>query len=241
VDDASHRDFRTIDDVDDTFAEAIVHRPFGHTVLGFRLRPFCFWHAANLDFIESPFAGHKKPIDFAALYVATRICQLTYPNPFRRQRFEYIRELWKARKYRPVKIARRDLKAKRIHKAKFPFLGEMNKFSTYIRDYSSRPDYVAGEDSSPIRTPWYLYEVSMLRRFNPDMSWEQAWNMPIGQAAWFNAGMLEASGMKLEILTPEMRKSFAEAEQLEKDQYNQPRMDTDETRPRDSGIRKNPC
>jgi hypothetical protein len=229
VDGQINQGFRTADDVDATFAEAVVHCHGGHTVLGFRLWPFSFWHAANLDFVESPFAGHNKPIDFAALYVACRICQLRYPATFRKRKLEYLVELWKARRYRPVKITRRALRALRkvakrkggleappaetgrmpiIHPPTFPLLRELNKFSAYVRDYSSRPDYVAGEDSTPVKTPWYLYEAALYRRFNPETTWAQAWNIPIGQASWFNAGMLEASGQKLEILTPEMRKAF---------------------------------
>jgi hypothetical protein len=236
VDEPLNHDFRTAEDVDATFAEAVVHCHGGHTVLGFRLRPFSFWHAANLDFVESPFAGHNKPIDFAALYVATRICQLRYPHTFRKRKLEYLVELWKARRYRPIKITRKAkeflqkaTKETKVQNKKsslpslssvknslsFPLLRELNKFSTYIRDYTSRPDYVAGEDSTPVKTPWYLYEASLLRRFNPDYTWAQAWDTPVGEAAWFNAGMLEATGQKLEILTPEMRKAFAYAEQEE--------------------------
>ncbi len=224
MDGANDPKFRSLADVDDTFAEAVVHSR-RHIVLGFRLRPFNFWHAANLDFICSPFAGHNKPLDFAALYIAARICQLRYPATFRRRKLEWFIELLKARKYRYFKMFRQNEQNEKPQKHSvnsvqknsvvFPFLQELNKFSAYMRDYISRPEYVSSDESVPVKSPWYLYEVCLLRRFNPDTTWAQCWDTPVGWASWHNAAMLEATGNKIDILTPEIRKALTQMEQMQ--------------------------
>lgn len=194
-------EYRTADDVDESFAESVVHT--SHRVLGFRLRPFSLWHAAQLDFVESPFAGHQKPLDFVALYVAARICQLRYPRIFRRTRYEKLIEAWKLHRYPKIKRKKKQFTA--------PLLREISAFSAYIRDYASRPEYMSTEDSVPVKCPWYLYEVAVFRKYNPDMTWAQCWDMPVGEAGWNNAAMHEAHGNKIELVTPEYQKAFREA------------------------------
>jgi hypothetical protein len=196
-------EFRTADDVDDSFAEAVVHSR-AHRVLGFKLKPFSLWHAANLDFVESPFAGHKKPIDFGALLVAARICQLRFPDVLRKQHRLHLLDWWRLRKYRAFKFTKNK-------KLVLPLLAEINKFSAYLRDYASRPEYMSTEDSVPVKCPWYLFETAMLKRYNPAFTWAQCWDFPVGEAGWCNAAMHEAHGMKIELVTPEYRKAFKEA------------------------------
>jgi len=196
-------EFRTSDQVDDSFAEAVVHSK-AHRVLGLRLRPFSLWHAANLDFIASPFAGHKTLVDLAALYVAARVCQLRYPSVYRRSHLERALKLWMLWRFKATK-------RHRGKPARFPLLAEVAKFSAYLRDYASRPEYMQGEDSVPVRCPWYLYEAALLKNYNPGMTWGQCWDFPVGEAGWCNAAMHEAHGNKIELVTPEYRKAFREA------------------------------
>lgn len=195
-------EFRTADDVDDSFAEAVVHS-HRHRVLGFRLKPFSLWHAANLDFFESPFLGHKQPADIAALYVAARICQLKYPHVFRRGYLERAVEWWAILRFKALK--------RQKDRVSFPLLREIAKFSAYLQDYASRPEYMSGEDAVPVKCPWYLYEAATLKTYNPRMTWSQCWDFPVGEAGWCNAAMHEARGIKIELVTPEYRKAFKEA------------------------------
>jgi hypothetical protein len=204
---AQEADFRTRDDVDETFAEAVVHRR-SHKVLGFRLRPFSFWHAANLDFVESPFAGHNKKIDFGELLIAAKTCRLLFPRTLQRHPFEKIVDLLKARKYRPIKAKFNELKRGDLSNVKLPLMQEVAKFCAYLRDYSERPEYMTREESVPVKTPWYLFEVAMFKRYNPHLTWAQCWDMPIGEASWYNAAMLEATGTQIDLVTPEYRKAF---------------------------------
>ena len=196
-------EFRTADDVDDSFAEAVVHSRT-HRVLGFKLKPFSLWHAANLDFVESPFAGHKKPVNIAALYVAARICQLKHPRVYHRGRFERAIEWSTFLRFKAIKRRKGRIVA-------FPFMNELGKFSAYLRDYAARPEYMAGEDSVPVRTPWYLFEAAVFKHYNPRMTWSQCWDFPVGEAGWYNAAMHEAHGNKIELVTPEYRKAFRQA------------------------------
>jgi hypothetical protein len=205
VDDTAN--FRTAEDVDESFAEAVVHKR-RHRIVGITLRPFSFWHAANLDFIESPFVGHNAKIDFAALLVAARTCRLRYPHTLRTYPFEKVVDLLKARKYRPVKARLEDIKRGDLSNVKLPFLQEVAKFCAYLRDYSGRPEYMTREESVPVKTPWYLFEVAMFKRYNPQLTWPQCWDMPVGEASWFNAAMHEAHGTQIDLVTPEYRKAF---------------------------------
>ena len=196
-------DFRTADDVDDSFAEAVVHSKI-HRVLGFRLKPFSLWHAANLDFVESPFAGHQKPVDVASLYVGARICQLSFPRVFSFGRLERAAKWWTLWRFKSIKKR----KGKVVGS---PLMAEVSKFGAYLRDFASRPEYMTGEDSAPVKTPWYLYEAAVLKHYNPEMTWAQCWDCPVGEAGWYNAAMHEANGIKIELVTPEYRKAFKAA------------------------------
>lgn len=133
--------------------------------------------------------------------------------PCRWNKLEKLRELWATNKYRWLK-GRHSFELSRS-----PFLRQLNTFSCYLRDYTSRPIYGTKEDSKPICSPWYLYEVSLLLRFNPGLTKAQAWNSPVGMSGWDNAGMAEALGLPLIIETPEDRKAQREAEAGSDDYY----------------------
>lgn len=206
--------YRTRDDADQTFGEAFIHRSApplrpgwsGHVVLGHRLRPYSFWHAAQLDFVESPFAGYEGRLEIGPLFIAVRVCQLAHPHSFAGA--AWLREMWVSYRYgatlRETKLAGKSVLVS-------PFLRELNKFSAYLRDYHSRPVYGSAPDSKPLRVPWYLHEVATLRRFNPELTWSQAWNSSVGESAWKNAGMYQAHGQDLGIESPHDRAAAREA------------------------------
>lgn len=184
-------EFRTLADVEDSFAEAIVHRPGGHRVLGFKLRPFSFWHAAQLDFIGSPFAGHRAPFHFAALYTAVQVCRTRYPGtpahtwlPRGMQRWVEIECI--------ARFARR-------------FSAELNKFSAYQRDYAASPEYITSESSATVKTPWYLFGVALLTEAEPSFSRKQAWDSPVGESRWWSTAKAEARGARVDLVTPSDR------------------------------------
>ena len=211
--------------LDETFAEAVAHkranwlgriRGFsGHKILGIRLRPFSFWHAAYLDFIKSPFAGHVRPAplsgagvqtkpDLGDLILAIACCRARYPNPpsFTGLRWRLLR--WRAKLCYSIRV-------RRLRHAPLMAEGlETLAFYRYLKDYSSVPTYGESEDSQPVKTPWYLFAVALQLRLNPRLTVAQAWNSSIGLAGWMNAAHIEASGTKIDILTPELREAFGQ-------------------------------
>ncbi len=178
--------------LDETFAEAIVHQP-RHRVLGLKLWPFSFWHAANLDFIESPFAGHTGQLDLAALLLAVKVCRLRYPSQLSTLNSQLRRFIvWR-------------------YGAQAAYLAQLNAFCVYLRDYNTGPVFGAKDDSPGLKCPWYLIAVCQTLQNNPRLTLAQAWNTEVGLGAWCNAAHAEARGVPLDILTPELRQTFAEA------------------------------
>ena len=188
--------------LDETFAEALAHKPGGHVILGHRLRPFSFWHAANLDFIQSPFAGHPGALDFSALYLAAKSCQLRYPDTIAngagspsiriRQALTILRF---ARRFR--------LKPEfRLH--------EISKFSAYLADYMTCGPVIASkEGSKPVKVPWYLYYVAMLVK-HAGYTKAAAWNAPVAESQWWITAIMIAAGTEIDVMTAEDRAQLKE-------------------------------
>jgi hypothetical protein len=181
------------------FAEAFVHRPEPHVVCGLRLLPYSRWHAANLDFIESPFVGNKRreSSTFAELSLAAECCRLRYPQVVRLRRDPLYR-------FRRVLAERKYLKDP---------LGEINAFKAYLDDYGSKPEIVSAEtdDGSSTKNPWYFYEVCCLLKLDPRLTRTEAWNMEVGEGGWWMAGHAEAAGAKIDLVTPEDIEQIREA------------------------------
>ncbi|MBA3833711.1 MAG: hypothetical protein H0X34_17825 [Chthoniobacterales bacterium] len=91
------------------------------------------------------------------------------------------------------------------------FLPQLNAFCVYLRDYNTGPVFGAKDDSPGLKCPWYLIAVCQTLQNNPRLTLAQAWNTEVGLGAWFNAAHAEARGVPLDILTPELRQTFAEA------------------------------
>ncbi len=163
-----------------------MHRARPHVVLGFKLRPFSFWHAAQLDFIGSPFAAHRAPFDFTALYLAAQICQTRYPRTPSSAR-------WLSRLRKKVTVLRF---------MRGRFLAELNKFSSYQRDYASSPEYITSEAGGSVKTPWYLYSVALLLEMDSSLTKAQGWDSTVGEARWWSAARAEARGAKVDLITP---------------------------------------
>jgi hypothetical protein len=196
------------DNVEDQFGEAIIHQGAAHRVLGEKLLPFSRWHAAQLDLIRSPFAGHerdvqsglRKKIDFAALWLAVQICQSSYPVR------AYIESP-------PKSLAKKFGRTR--GKSLLLFIAELNKFSAYIRDYATAPEYVLEENdggSATVKTPWYLYQSAALAQSG--MTMREAWNLPLGEGNWWLAASAEAKGVKIDIIQPADRRQLEELQQV---------------------------
>lgn len=177
-----------------------------------KLLPFSRWHLAQLDFIGSPFASHQTSIDFAALWLAVRVCQTAYPFSLSAPSvpIRAIRGVRKssARLGPPKKMVMAfGLGFGKSHRR---FLLELNKFSIYTRDYSGAPEFITDEDNDAQgpKTPWYLSQVASL--VQSGLTLEKAWNFSIGEGLWFLAASAEAKGIKIDILQPSDRKQLAQ-------------------------------
>jgi hypothetical protein len=163
----------------------------GHVIAGLRVRPFSRWHAANLDFIESPLAGHKTGsiLSFGDYWIAAECCRLRWPRRYhlRRGWLYRIRRLLAQRRYQRDPIT------------------AINAFTAYFSDYCTRPELIPGDDSREIKTPWYLHEVCALLQLDSRLTKAEAWDMPVAEGAWWITASAEANGSKIDLVTPEDR------------------------------------
>ncbi len=206
--------------LDETFAEAVAHKPSGfwsslvgrarsllaaescappsgHVVLGQRLRQFSFWHAANLDFIESPYLGNKGTQDFAAMYLAAKCCQLRYPDTIA-SRKGFCQRLGQRRAafLHARSILRNGTKAPAIEQA---------KFSAYLTDYfTTGPIHASKDGAKALKIPWYLYWVCWLVKYT-GCTKAQAWDAPVSESQWWITGMAAAEGADVDILSAQDR------------------------------------
>jgi hypothetical protein len=189
---------RCLSDVEDSFAEAIIHA--GHKVFGFSLKPFSRWHAAQLDFIGSPLAGHAGKLNFTSLWIAVQICRTIFPQHINTSTPQPSSRV----------IALYGLGSSKSNRR---LLFEQNKFSAYLRDYSGAPEFITEDESEPrtAKTPWYLFQVADLVR-NGNLSRADAWNISLGEGNWWRAACAEANGAKIDILQPADRKQLQEIE-----------------------------
>lgn len=218
--------------LDETFAEALVHkranwfarrRGFsGHKILGVRLRPFWFWHAACLDLIGSPFLTGGKMPDLGDLVLALFYCRARHPHLPQPVGLSWRFFRFRARIHYSLRIIRLHSAFKKLAKhfkgrrLRDPAVGlieqaqEIIAFRHYMADYNCPPEYGESENSQPAKTPWYLFSVALTLRLNPRLTLSEAWNSELGLTGWMNAAHMEASGTRIDILTPELRKAFSE-------------------------------
>lgn len=183
--------------MDEGFLEAFAHSPAPHVVLGIRLRPFSLWHEALLDSIGSPFVARTKenpllgPRDkiFERLFLAVEVCRVLHPKLPRATG-------WLAQRRRRKAFRRFYRKSNRLQ-----LITEVGRFIHYLGDYRSRPVPVSTKDSEPVKSPRWLYEISLFKRFNHDVDLAAVWNLSPGFVSWINTGALEASGARINIMT----------------------------------------
>ena len=88
-------------------------------------------------------------------------------------------------------------------------MAELAKFLDYIRDYSSPPKFWEGE-GRPCKMPWPLPALAHLM-LHGRMSLDEAWDFPVGLAAWVVPALQEASGSELNLVGVDEARALEEA------------------------------
>lgn len=92
---------------------------------------------------------------------------------------------------------------RRTRASKINFLGELKAFDNYYNDFYSVPEvWKDDSDAAPLGAPWPLVVAASLMR-KTAMTRKEIWTLPIGEAIWTNAAILEQEGAG-EIATAEM-------------------------------------
>jgi hypothetical protein len=203
---------------DERFAESFLHAS-RHSVFGFKLKPFSYWHRLQLEWIDS-----KVLIGGATLwdiYLAAKICSSEYPHAAQLKELSSWKALWWH--FRTFRKNATD---------------ELYRFYSYVADYNAPPKLWGGSGSADNK----LAEAySELARETGDKNFErraqevaynaflkesqdnqiddtliqvamyskvtgrpprEAWNMPSGELAWMNISFAKLDGAKIDVWTP---------------------------------------
>lgn len=190
--------------------------------MGMRLVPFSYWHKVQLEWINSKvLLGSPTIWD---VYIASRICQTTYPDVAKVSDFPvWWQFLWNIRYGRTTAQG---------------FIKEIKSLHDYIDDYNAPPEYWGSKPSAKQRLAeayHHLYQLTqdpelpgkaqamhdaaMAEKHKSrqlDDSLEQvayfikqtgcvpsrAWSMGIGELCWYNACFMIFDGQSSEIWTP---------------------------------------
>jgi len=169
--------------VDDSFYRAFL--PAEHRVCGLKLKPYSSWHALILYAIKSSLVegqGNTTPSD---LVIACRVCQTTWP------------------KQPSLKMRLRDwFRVKWMERYPSAFLREFESFALYLKDHTSRPQFwnvVEGGSFREVTGPVVMWTLAGLIT-SSTLQPKQAWNMSVGEAAWYDASIAERNGSHLRFL-----------------------------------------
>lgn len=174
----------------DAFLEAFLNTE--HTVLGRRLRPFSLASWFVLSSVQNPLLGDGGN-DLADLIQAVKICAA--PDPRTIKFAPTLREQWL---YHWRRADQKFLERETI------------KFRAYLADFQSLPEFYEecslNEDmpstGRQLSAPWVLTRVcSLVSRANVTL--DQAWSMPAGEAYWLDATLRELEGQSLRFFYPD--------------------------------------
>lgn len=171
-----------------------------HRVARRDLRPFCLWHSAYLQFVNSPLApGFESPkgrpvrIGWDDIELASRICQLEYAHQLSINQGALLRAGLKLRLF--------------ITMAKSTLETEEMAFEGYVQDYFAPPQFNRWKQDHPIRgrggPPDVLSVASaciMLFGGGPAVE-KFVWEMPIGKAYWYASTLHYNRGAPLDYMT----------------------------------------
>lgn len=193
--------------IDRTFAAAFIDNNVEHHIFGRRLYPFSTWHRFLLLTVNSPFlsGGEVKIFDVRE---AIGICSLRYPQCKVKRPWivPFLLFLWCC------------LSGKRWLKC---LIKTKNRLLEYFGDYISKPEYSIWNPEIHYSGP----QIAPPPRLGPipedfviladiigftHCSIEEAWNMPVGQAYWWQMAALKHAGEHINFLDEKEREFQAQ-------------------------------
>lgn len=163
-----------------------------HYLVRRKLRPFCLWHYAYLQFVDSPLIYQIKkpaPPNWDDLEQASRICRLRYGEQI------------------SPKISLADKFRLFLAMSNATLEQELKAWKTYFNDYFSSPKFNSWKSDTPIKPrgspPDVLGVASacmMLMGGGPQME-KYVWEMPIGKAYWYSSVLHWNRGAPLDYMT----------------------------------------
>ena len=169
--------------IDEQFAQAWLN--VEHKVFGFKLKPFSLWHRFLLKVTQSKILDAGSEISAMDVYKAAYVCTLKYPKAPR---------LGPLSKFRSFVYLLRDVHV------------NVEKFTAYIQDYVTQPEFWESKDSSGSSTSGPPEELStVVALMQMGMTEREAWDCPCGMASWYAAAHASWNGANLDFKTEEDR------------------------------------
>ena len=170
--------------LDATFAHAFIDGGVTPRLLGLRVRPFCIWHLFLLHALDSPFI-RKGEVGSFELRTAIGVCRLRGGDS-------------RIRRPAPWRLSLRSGNL-RFH---------VTQFLHYTRDYVVKPDYAVVAPPAPrgsTPAPKIVPAPELLRVVADIVGWSgcsfrDAWELPVGQAYWWQSMALRARGERLDFM-----------------------------------------
>lgn len=175
--------------IDRVFAAAYIDNGNQHKVLGVKLRPFCAWHLFLLQVVESPFIN-AGVVELYHLRRAVGICRLKFPDSRTKPPIP------------PLVINQAGLER------------EVHRFLEYVGDYLQKPEFtiipihefgsqdrIPKNPSPPPESIQLVFDAAK----GANVSLNEAWNMPIGQAYIAQAMYFKQQGTLVDFLTDKER------------------------------------
>jgi hypothetical protein len=187
--------------LDPLFQEEFCHAPAGHTVLGRKLHPFSAFDLLTLQAVDSPFARDEDEVvcEIHDLFFAVWLLSNPHSETLSIENLELGEE---GEKWVASVMPNLDLER------------DAALVTRYIRDYFSPPEVLREIKTNPLSAlgcPWLLTTVVSVCR-NLHIPLREAWTMGIGQLLWYRCS-IEEQDTDSRVISPEMRKLMAQAEQ----------------------------
>jgi hypothetical protein len=182
---------------DERYAEAFLHVPLGHRILGVKLKPFSAWHRTVLEYIDSPVVTGEQVLS-GDLRMAVEVCRRNYPNtpPPAKGIGRFFSE------------SRNRREANRAAGNPQRHLESVSAFFGYVEDYVSLPKLMFGSKKGNVVTErsavpdidQTLMDVAIYRYYT-GCPRSEPWDLPLGELLWMNAAIAKTQGVDLHVVT----------------------------------------
>jgi hypothetical protein len=170
--------------MDKRFLEALIHRE--HSVLGYKLNPYCLAHIITLEAIDHPVASNGIFASGIDILLFLKVCSSAAFKP-------------------NLSLSFLDkLKVKYLNTVEPARIRALQAISKFLEDFGSMPEITSKGDGTgkKLTAPWALSRVAGLHT-NTNLTEYEIYNNPIGYLYWLDCAVSEYKGAEISFFDPE--------------------------------------